>query len=170
MTPGLPTVDPARGLRPAIRAYATILRTPPGRWLSIHVAPRVDPPLLRISGGRLSSGMVLPTALLTTIGAKSGAERVNPVLYFHDGDDVIIIASSYGRDRHPAWFHNLRAHPQVKISKTGDGPWRAASIVSDDVEQTRLWALADAVYPLFADYRERAAAVNRTIPIVRIHA
>lgn len=169
---GLPLVDPAKGLRPANRAYAAVLRTPVGRWASINVAPRIDPTLLKLSGGKVSSGMVLPTALLTTIGAKSGAERVVPVLYFHDtdggGTDVIIIASSYGRDKHPAWYHNIRAHPRVQISKAGGGEWRTASIVEDPAEQQRLWAMADTVFPLYANYRERAAAVNRTIPLIRI--
>ncbi|EGD54373.1 nitroreductase/quinone reductase family protein [Gordonia neofelifaecis] len=164
----LPIVDPARGLRTSVKLFAAVLRTPVGRWTSIELAPRIDPTLLRISRGKVSSGMVLPTALLTTIGAKSGAERVNPVLYFHDGDDVVVIASSYGRDTNPAWFHNLRAHPRVRLSKSGGGRWRTAEVVDDEAELARLWALADSVFPLFADYRRRAAEVGRTIPVIRI--
>lgn len=168
MSHDLPHVDPTAPLSPALRWYARVLRTKPGRWAAINVAPKVDPALLRATGGRLASGVVLPTALLTTVGAKSGQPRVNPVLYFHDGDDAIVIASSYGRDKHPAWFHNLRAHPRVRLSTTGEGPELVASEVTDPAERERLWELADRVYPLFADYRVAAAEVDRTIPIVRL--
>lgn len=166
----LPRVDPTGEMSAGLRAYARFLRTSVGRWTAINVAPRVDPVLLRATGGRLSSGLILPTALLTTTGARSGQPRVNPVLYFHDGDDVIVVASSYGRDRHPAWYHNLRAHPEVTLSRTGGGPARTAAVIDDPAELSRLWALADRVYPLFADYRTAAARVDRTIPMVRITA
>ncbi len=69
-------------------------------------------------------GLVLPTALLETRGAKSGALRRNAVIYFHDGDRVTIVASKQGDARHPAWFHNLRAHPDVTF---GGVPMRANS-------------------------------------------
>ena len=166
----LPHVDPTRPLSRTLRAYAAVLRTRFGRWASIEVAPRVDPVLLKATGGRLSSGVVLPTALLTTTGAKSGVKRVNPVLYFHDGDDVIVVASSYGREKHPAWFHNLCANPEVVISTTGEGPTRLAEQITDNAELARLWPLADRVYPLYADYRQRTAPLGRTIPMVRIRA
>jgi len=166
----LPRVDPTGPLSPLLSGYARVLRTRPGRWSAIHVAPKIDPVLLRASRGRLSSGIVLPTALLTTTGARSGQPRVNPVLYFHDGDEVIIVASSYGREKHPAWLHNLRAHPRVQLAKTGDGRARTAVEVTDQVERDRLWPLADRVYPLFADYRVRAAQVGREIPLVRLSA
>lgn len=131
----------------------------------MNIAPKVDPWLLGISGGRLGMALMLPSTLLTTTGAKSGQARTNAVLYFNDGDDVIVIASSYGRDSHPAWYYNLKADPGVMI---GDGQEMTAAEVVGQSERDRLWALADRVYPLFVDYRARAAAVGRVIPIIRL--
>lgn len=164
----LPRVDPARDLTRPARAYASILRTPPGRWLAINVAARLDPHLLKLSRGRFGMGLMLPSALLTTTGAKSGQERVNTVLYFHDGEDVVVIASSFGRDKHPAWYHNLKAHPQVRIAKDGGGEPRTAIEATDPDEYARLWAKALQIYPPYDDYRRRTEAIGRRIPIVRL--
>ena len=164
----LPRVDPL-GSRPRrVSAYAGFLRSAPGRWLGINVAPRVDPWLMRATRGKLSMALVLPSALLTTRGAKSGAKRVNPVLYFHDGNDVILVASSFGRESHPAWYHNLKANPEVQLGKGGGGDRYRSVEVAGDEERDRVWALADRIYPLFDDYRRRAGASGRTIPLVRL--
>jgi deazaflavin-dependent oxidoreductase (nitroreductase family) len=111
-------------------------------------------------------GLVLPTALLETRGAKSGAVRRNAVIYFHDKDRVTIIASKAGYEKHPAWFHNLRAHPHVTF---GGIPMRA-TVVGDENERHRLWTLADRVFAPYATYRRDAAKANRTIPIVQLTA
>ena len=111
-------------------------------------------------------GLVLPTALLETRGAKSGAMRRNAVIYFHDGDRVTIVASKAGHVRHPAWFHNLRTHPEVTF---GGIPMRA-TVVGDEAERQRLWALADRVFAPYAAYRRDAANANRTIPIIQLTA
>lgn len=111
-------------------------------------------------------GLVLPTALLETRGARSGAVRRNAVVYFHDRDRVTIVASKQGAPEHPAWFHNLRAHPDVVF---GGIPMRA-KVVSDEAERHRLWTLADRVFAPYATYRRDAAKVNRTIPIVQLTA
>ena len=60
-------------------------------------------------------GLLLPTALLETRGARTGRARRNGVIYFHDGERVTIVASKLGLPQHPAWFHNLRVHPDVKL-------------------------------------------------------
>jgi deazaflavin-dependent oxidoreductase (nitroreductase family) len=166
MTPApLRRVDPAEHLGPARRAYVAFLGTRVGRWTAINIAPRVDPWLLNATKGRVGMALMLPSTLITTTGAKSGIQRTNAVLYFHDSDDVVVIASSYGRQRHPDWYYNLKAHPGVVI---GDGETMTAAEVTDDAEQTRLWGLADRIYPLFADYRARAAKIDRVIPIIRL--
>ena len=110
-TDDLPRVDPPARVSRPVRAYAAFLRTGVGRWLAKNIAPKVDPWLLRATGGRLAMGLMLPSALLTTTGAKTGQPRTNPVFYFHDGPDVIVIASNYGADKHPAWYHNLSRKP-----------------------------------------------------------
>jgi deazaflavin-dependent oxidoreductase (nitroreductase family) len=159
-------VDPSR--RPSLfsRAYAALSNTRLGRFLSVHVVWKVDPFLMRVTRGHLGLDLTIPTALLETRGAKSGAVRRNVVIYFHDGDRVTIVASKLGFATHPAWFHNLRANPEVTL---GGIPMRA-TVVSDEAECSRLWMLADRVFAPYAAYRREAAKVNRTIPIVQLTA
>ncbi|MGA8253266.1 MAG: nitroreductase/quinone reductase family protein [Mycobacterium sp.] len=169
-TDGPPRVDPPARVGRLVRAYAAFLATGVGRWIAKNIAPKVDPWLLRATGGRLGMGLILPSALLTTTGAKTGQPRTNPVFYFHDGPDVIVIASNYGNDKHPAWYHNLIANPRVQIATNGGRPVMTAAAVSDPAERKRLWGMADRVYPLWPDYRRRAARGHRTIPIIRLSA
>lgn len=146
------------------RAYAAIATTRLARFVSRHVAWKLDPHLLRLTGGRLASTLMFPTGVLETVGAKSGARRRNAVIYFHDGDRVTIVASNAGSPRHPAWFHNLLATPDVTFA----GKPMRATVVTDEDELQRLWRLADAVFPAFARYRRDAATAGRTIPIVQL--
>jgi deazaflavin-dependent oxidoreductase (nitroreductase family) len=133
-------------------------------WLSRRIGWKLDPVLLRLSGGRIGTGLLLPTALLETQGARTGRWRRNAVIYFHDGERVTIVASKMGLAHHPAWFHNLRAHPDVELG----GQRFRAEVVDHESERARLWRLADRVFPPYAGYRERAARAGRTIPIVQL--
>jgi len=133
-------------------------------WLSRRVVWKVDPHLMRLSGGRLGMGLIVPTALLETTGARSGRPRSNGVIYFNDGERVTIVASKLGAPEHPAWFFNARANPEVVL---GGRPFRV-EVVEDEAERARLWELADSVFPPYAIYRERASHVGRTIPILQL--
>jgi deazaflavin-dependent oxidoreductase (nitroreductase family) len=164
MSSQLRYVDPNRPRGFVSRAFAAFSATRLGRFLSRNVAWKVDPYLLRATRGRVGLGLVLPTALLETRGAKSGATRRNGVIYFHDGDRVTIIASKAGAAHHPAWFHNLQANPDVTF---GGAPMRA-TVVQDEAERRRLWALADRVFAPYATYRRDAAKAGRTIPIIQL--
>ena len=157
-------VDPNRPRGLFSRTFAALSATRLGRFLSTKVVWKVDPYLLRATRGRVGLGLVLPTALLETRGAKSGAVRRNGVIYFHDSDRVTIIASKAGDTHHPAWFHNLRANPDVTL---GGVPMRA-TVIQDEAERQRLWALADRVFAPYATYRRDAAKANRTIPIIQL--
>lgn len=159
-------VDP--DVRPGLfrRAYAALANTRLGRFLSVKVVWKVDPHLMRATRGRLGMGLGMPTALLETRGARSGALRRNVVIYFHDGDRVTIVASKLGFAEHPAWFHNLQADPDVTL---GGIPMRA-TVVGDEAERERLWTLADRVFAPYAAYRREAAKANRKIPIVQLTA
>ena len=159
----LPYVDPNARRGPVYRAYAWLVGTRVMGWLSRTFGWRLDPLLLRATGGRLGVGLALPTALLETRGARTGQPRRNGVIYFHDGERVTIVASKLGMPEHPSWFHNLCANPDV----VGGDPFRA-EVVTDEAERARLWALAERVLPSYATYRERAARAGRTIPIVRL--
>jgi deazaflavin-dependent oxidoreductase (nitroreductase family) len=166
MAARLKYVDPNRPRGAFSRAYARFSGTRVARFISAKVVWKLDPYLLRATRGRFGMGLVLPTALLETRGARSGALRRNAVIYFHDGDRVTIVASKAGHERHPAWFHNLRAHPDVTFAGI---PMRA-TVVEDEAERDRLWTLADRVFAPYAAYRREAARVNRTIPIVQLMA
>jgi len=157
-------VDPSRRAGVVACVYAALATTRLARFVSRHVSWKLDPMLLRATGGRLATTLVFPTAVLETTGAKSGARRQNAIIYFHDGDRVTIIASNAGSARHPSWYHNLRARRDVVFG----GSAMRATVVEDETERKRLWELADRVFPAFATYRRDAAQVNRSIPIVQL--
>jgi deazaflavin-dependent oxidoreductase (nitroreductase family) len=160
----LPRVDPLAPRRLGYRAFVALSGTWLAMWLSPKLLWKVDPILLRLSRGRLGMGLMLPTALLETRGARTGRLRRNGVLYFNDGERVIVVASKLGLPEHPAWFHNLRANPDVRLN----GLTMRAEVVEDEADRARLWELADRVFAPYATYRRRAARSGRTVPIVRL--
>lgn len=162
-------VDPLVPRGPVYRACAYLASTRFATWLArtglwSAVVWRLDPALLRLSGGRVRTGLALPMALLQTRGARSGLRRSNPVIYFHDGERVIVVASKAGLPGNPAWFYNACANPEVTL---GDELF-LAEVVEDEVQRARLWSLADRVFPGFALYRRSAALAGREIPIVAL--
>jgi deazaflavin-dependent oxidoreductase (nitroreductase family) len=156
-------VDPEQHRGSLYRGYAWLSATRPFAWVARRIGWKLDPVLLRLTGGRVGAGLMLPTAVLETRGARSGAVRRNALVYFHDGDDVIVIAAHLGLPTHPGWFHNLMATPEVTF---GGEPFRASVVDVDDT--ARLWAAADRVFPPYAGYRRKAAESGRTIPVVRL--
>lgn len=157
-------VDPQRRRGVVYRLYAALLGTRLFGWLSRLFVWKLDPHLLSMTRGRLRMGVGLPTVLLETRGARSGKRRRNAVIYFHDRENVVVVASKLGLPAHPAWLHNLRANPDVVLG----GQAFTAQVVEDEAERQRLWALADQVFPPYAAYRARAARAGRTIPIVQL--
>ena len=162
-------VDPEaeRGL--LYRAWAGLASSRFITWLSTTpvwsaTVWRIDPWLLRLTRGRLGTGVLLPTALLETRGARTAALRRSAVVYFHDGGRVIVCATQAGRPENPSWFYNARANPDVRLG----GDSFHATVVDDLAEQERLWKLADRVLPAFATYRRRAGRAGRTIPILAL--
>ena len=131
-----------------------------------RIAPRLDPPLLRLTGGRVSSVYPVPVMLLTTTGAKTGLPRTLPLLYLDDGDDIILIASNYGRTSHPAWYRNLVANPRVEVLAGRKSGAYSATEITDAAERDRAWDLALDMYAGYGDYEGRAG--RRTIPLVRL--
>jgi deazaflavin-dependent oxidoreductase (nitroreductase family) len=103
-----------------------------------------------------------PMLILHTIGARTGNERVTPLVYQADGDWVVIFASKGGAPENPAWFHNLVAHPDVTVEiGTETVPVRAR--VAEGDERDRLWARQKELMPGFGDYE---AKTTRQIPVV----
>ena len=138
-----------------------------GLWYGINVAARVDPKLMKLSRGRVNlGGGVLPTLLLTVPGRRSGVERTVPLVYFSDGDDVILIASSFGRPKLPAWYHNVTAHPEVTLT-AGGVTERYRSTEVHGPERDALYEKAKQVYAGYGMYEEWTAGVRR-VPVLRL--
>ncbi|MDQ1733692.1 MAG: hypothetical protein QOK10_3851 [Pseudonocardiales bacterium] len=148
------------------RALKSFARTPAGYWYLKRIAPRLDPPMLRLTGGRVSSVFPVPVMLLTTTGAKTGQPRTLPLLYLTDGERLILIASNYGKTSHPAWYRNLTANPTVEVLAGKRSGTYTAGEITDAAERDRAWELALDQYAGYGDYEERAG--DRTIPLVRL--
>jgi deazaflavin-dependent oxidoreductase (nitroreductase family) len=97
-------------------------------------------------------------------GAKSGQPRETPLVSRIDGDDVLIFASKAGAPTHPDWYHNLVAHPDVRI-EIGTETRDVRARVAEGDEYERLWARQKQEMPGFADYEEKVAGARR-IPVV----
>jgi deazaflavin-dependent oxidoreductase (nitroreductase family) len=160
----LPYVDPYKRRGRLYFAMARLSATKAGAWVAENISWKLDPLLLRLTRGRLSTAGPLAVGLLESRGARTGRPRRNATLYFHDGDRVTIVASKRGWPTNPAWYYNLRKHPEIVF---GGVPLRA-EVVEDEAERARLWDLADRVFPEYAHYRAEARKAGRTIPILQL--
>jgi deazaflavin-dependent oxidoreductase (nitroreductase family) len=104
----------------------------------------------------------LPVIIVTHTGNKTGAIRKTPLMRVKDGDSYVLVGSQGGAPVDPAWVHNLRANPQVELrDEAVVRPMRTRE-VKDPAERERLWALAVAAYPPYADYQTRT---QRQFPV-----
>jgi deazaflavin-dependent oxidoreductase (nitroreductase family) len=134
-----------------------------GGLLFITVFPAIDKRLMPLTRGRLRIGMGQPILLLHARGAKTGQPRVTPLLYTPRGEDFILVASKAGAERHPAWYHNLTAHPDVEIERDGQLiPVSAREAEGEEREE--LWRRVNDNYPGYEVYQRRAVA--RRIPVM----
>jgi deazaflavin-dependent oxidoreductase (nitroreductase family) len=134
-----------------------------GGWWFVNVAMRIDRVLLPVTGGRLSASIGQPVGLLKTIGAKSGEPRSTPLLYSTRADDVILVASKAGSPRNPAWYHNVRAHPEVELLAPGGLTGRYIAREAQGTERDELWQQSLDLYSGYDAYQERT---DRRIPVV----
>ncbi len=146
-----------------------IATSEPGSRLFSHILHHIDPLICRMTNGRRTLTSILtglPIVILTTTGRKSGKARTLPLLGIrdHENDGIfVLIASNWGRQRNPGWYYNLRANPRATCiidGLTGEYDAREA----EGAEYDRFWRYAEATYPGFSAYRERAA--GRHIPIM----
>ena len=152
------------------RLVPRFARTSLGAALFARVAHRLDVPIFRLSRGHATLTSLLtglPIVMLTTTGAKSGQLRHTPLVAIPDADRIVLIASNFGRAHHPAWYHNLRAHPQVTVTSRGQKR-RYHAHEAVDAERRRLWQQAVALNQGYEFYRQRAH--NRTIPVIVLEA
>src|SRR5580693_6973238 len=106
----------------------------------------------RANGGKVGA----PLLLLHTTGAKTGQERVNPMMYQVVGDDYAVFASKGGAPTNPDWYHNLLAHPRVR-AEIGTGTGEFTARVADAQTRESIWAEQKRRYPGFADYEQKTA-------------
>ena len=125
---------------------------------------RVHTAVYRATGGRIGHRLPRnpPVMLLDHVGARSGTRRTSAIGYVPDGGNLIIVASMGGNPKHPAWFHNLRANPDVSIQVRTERKAVHARIASPE-ERARLWPKVVAAYRGYEGYQRRT---EREIPIV----
>ena len=116
----------------------------------------------RGNGGKVAQFEGRPLLLLHHTGAKTGTERVNPLVYLPVGDDFAVFGSKAGADTNPAWYHNLRAHPDATI-EVGTETLPVHARVAESAERERIWEEQKRVNANFAEYEQKT---TRPIPVV----
>ena len=123
------------------------------------VGPKVVPPmdrlLSRLTGGRVVlSGSLVPSLVLETTGAKTGQRRTTPLACLPEDDgSFLVVGSTFGRDSHPAWTANLRAHPEATVTYRGRATPVRATLLSPG-EKAAVWPRLTAVWPNYDRYTE----------------
>jgi deazaflavin-dependent oxidoreductase (nitroreductase family) len=158
-------VDPVvRAVRAVI---APITRTRAFRWAAPRVMPPIEQVIAAVTGRSVQlSGLLVPSLILTTTGARSGQPRDSVLMYTADGHGRAIIAgTSFAREKHPAWTYNLLCHPEAAISVRGRRyAVRASAIEGDDREEA--WRLIERQWPGYRAYERES---GRVVRLFRLH-
>ena len=151
-------------LRPPMVAFSS---TRAGSWLVRTLTP-LDRRLLQRSAGKYTvlGPLGAPILLLTTTGAKSGQPRTTPLLYARDGDDLIVVGSNFGQERHPLWTSNLLKEPQAVVTIGGKAVPATATLL-EGAEAAAGFEKMIEVAATYAEYRTRT---DRTIRVFRLTA
>jgi deazaflavin-dependent oxidoreductase (nitroreductase family) len=155
--------DEANALQRRIRLVGGMR---PMSWLYARVLHHLDGPVLRLSGGRRSVTSALsglPIVELTVVGARSGESRTLPLTGVPDEDRFVLVASNYGQQRNPGWYHNLKANPRCSVVFRGQR-YEMEAYEAEGEERERLWELDVSVYPARNYYARRAP--GRRIPVM----
>lgn len=111
-------------------------------------------------GSRFSAGA--PVMLLTTRGRKTGLPRTSPLVYLHDGERLVVVASKGGHPNHPAWYLNLTARPEVEV-QIGEERRTMHAETASPQQKAAYWPRLIAVYPPYQAYQART---DRDIPVI----
>lgn len=131
----------------------------PVDWVKRHIDRYVE------SGGEQGHDWRgAPTLLLTTTGRKTGTQHRTALIYREDGDSYVLVASKGGAPKHPAWFLNLEANPDVRL-QVRDEEFAGRARVAEGAERERLWTLMAEVWP---DYDVYKTKTDRQIPVIVI--
>jgi deazaflavin-dependent oxidoreductase (nitroreductase family) len=140
------------------RAMRTFVSTKLGVAIFRPTAHHIDKLVSNATGGKRTFAELLlgvPTVILTTTGAKSGEPRTVAVFGIPHGDGLGLIASNFGGTKHPAWYHNLKVHPDATVS-VGGRSWHATARVATVPEREEIWAKGLELYPGWRKYETRA--------------
>lgn len=119
----------------------------------------------RNNGGEVGGQFAgAPLLLLTTTGARSGRQRVNPMMYLAEGERMFVFASKAGAPTNPDWFHNLVANPKAVV-EVGTDKFDVDATVLEEEERSRVYAEQATRFPRFAEYQ---ASTDRVIPVVAL--
>jgi deazaflavin-dependent oxidoreductase (nitroreductase family) len=118
----------------------------------------------RANAGTVKAFAKQPILLLHTTGAKSGAERVNPLAYLKRDDRLYVFGSFNARPMNPAWYHNLKAHPKVTV-EVGTETFEAVATEVHGAERDEIYAEQAAFNPGFAEYEKKT---TRIIPVIAL--
>jgi len=153
--------------RATLRAMA---KPPPSAdspfWKVFNGFAKLNVVVFRATRGKVGAKMMgAPVGLVHHVGAKSGTHRVQPLIYLEESGRWLIVASKGGTDRHPAWFHNLKANPDTEIELPGRKVAVRARVLDAD-ERAEVWPKLVAIYKPYAQYQEHAG--DRVIPVVSL--
>jgi deazaflavin-dependent oxidoreductase (nitroreductase family) len=167
---GIPRVDPTSKPTVMRRAVGLLFGTKAGSTIHRSLFAPLDLQLMRMTRGRFHTAKgSLPVVMLRTTGAKSGARREVTLAYFTDGDDVILIASNYGQEKHPNWYYNLLQHPRCELFADGrtDSGGGFVAHPTEGADHDRLYALMERFSTNFTKYATNTDGI-RAIPVLRL--
>ena len=122
----------------------------------------------RANGGKVGGPFEgAPMILVHHVGAKSGTERVAPMVWFPDGDRLLIVASKAGAPTNPDWYHNLKAHPRVDV-EVGTETFPVVVEELPRAERDEKWAQIAAASPGFAEYQQKTTRVIPVLALTRV--
>ena len=139
------------------------MTTTPGSWNDTIIAE------FRENQGKVGGYFEgAPMILIHHIGAKSGTERVSPLVYLPDGEDMVIAATKGGHPSHPDWYHNLKAHPRITVEvgvEDGTNTFTVEAVEVTGADRDQLWRRLVELRPGFADYETKT---TRVFPMFRL--
>jgi F420H(2)-dependent quinone reductase len=122
------------------------------RWMG-----KLNVPVYRLTRGRLMNKVgKAPVLLLTSLGRRSGQPRTAPVVFVHDGANIVVIGSNAGNRNEPAWSYNLKANPDAEVEIRGQRSAVRARLAEGE-ERERLWKAMNAQYEGFDEYKQRTS-------------
>jgi deazaflavin-dependent oxidoreductase (nitroreductase family) len=154
-----------RRLRPHEVGLEKFAKSRAGQWYLMNLAPGFDKRVIPRTNGAVSSMGLNKVGILTSVGAKSGQRRPQPLVMIRDDADLLVIGSNYGQPKHPSWSANLIANPSCEVTFGGPArPHRATLLAGESREQA--WSKAVDFYNGYAVYAEKCAP--REIRIFRL--